>query len=162
MGGNGISRASTQTFNTLTLTANSSIDFANLGGQSTLFFGKIAGLSSYTLSIFNYNGTNLWGTTSTTGGIGQYTMFFALAGPGASSLSATELNNIRFYSGSDANSAFLGEGSFSNNTTNGFNQIIPVPEPAVALSALPLLSWMLLSFRTQLSVAVRGLFSRLP
>jgi hypothetical protein len=155
MGGNGTKRASTQTFNTLTLSANSSIDFANLTGQSALYFSKISGLSTYTLSVFNYNGTNLWGTTSTTGGAGQYTTLYAQAGSGASGFTAGELNNIKFYSGSDASSTFLGQGSFSSNTSNGFNQIVPVPEPGVVLAGLLLLGWLIYSFRPQLARAAR-------
>jgi hypothetical protein len=155
MGGNGSTRASTQTFNTLTLSANSSIDFANLTGQSALYFSKIAGLSSYSLSIFNYNGTNLWGTSSTTGGEGQYTKLYALTGSGTSGFTAAELNNIKFYSGSDASSTFLGQGSFSNITSDGFNQIVPVPEPGVLLAGLLLLGWMIVSFRSHLVGAVR-------
>ncbi len=155
MGANGTKRASTQTFDTLTLSANSSIDFANLTGQSALYFSKISGLSTYTLSVFNYNGTNLWGTTSTTGGVGQYTTLYAQAGSGASGFTAGELNNIKFYSGSDASSTFLGQGSFSSNTSNGFNQIVPVPEPGVVLAGLLLLGWLIYSFRPQLARAVR-------
>jgi hypothetical protein len=155
MGGNGSTRAPSQTFNTMTLSANSSIDFANLSGQSALYFSKIDGLSNYTLSIFNYNGTNLWGTTSTTGGEGQYTKLYAKAGAGTSGFTAGELNNIRFYSGSDTSSTFLGEGSFSNITSNGFNQIVPVPEPGVVLAGLLLLGWMIYSFRSHLVRAVR-------
>jgi autotransporter-associated beta strand protein/T5SS/PEP-CTERM-associated repeat protein len=155
MGGNGSTRASTQTFNTLTLSANSSIDFANLSGQSALYFSKISGLSTYTLSVFNYNGTNLWGTTSTTGGAGQYTTLYAQAGSGASGFTAGELNNIKFYSGSDSSSTFLGQGSFSSNTSNGFNQIVPVPEPGVVLAGLFLLGWLIYSFRPQLARAAR-------
>ena len=154
MGGNGTKRASTQTFNTLTLSDNSSIDFANLSGQSALYFSKLSGLSTYTLSVFNYNGTNLWGTTSTTGGAGQYTTLYAQAGAGSSGFTDAELNNIKFYSGSDANSTFLGQGSFSSNTSGGFNQIVPVPEPGVVLAGLFLLGWMIFSFRPQLVRAV--------
>jgi hypothetical protein len=156
MGANGTNRASTQTFNTLTLSANSSIDFANLSGQSALYFSKISGLSTYTLSVFNYNGTNLWGTTSTTGGEGQYTSLYAKAGAGLSGFTASELSNIMFYSGSDASSTFLGAGSFSSNTSDGFNQIVPVPEPGVVLAGLLLLGWMIYSFRTGLGRAARA------
>ena len=152
MGGNGSTRASTQTFNSLTLSANSSIDFANLSGQSALYFSKIGGLSSYTLSIFNYNGS-----TSTTGGEGQYTSLYAKAGAGVSGFTAPELSNIKFYGGSDTSSTFLGEGSFSSNTSDGFNQIVPVPEPGVVLAGLLLLGWMIFSFRTQVGRAARAL-----
>jgi autotransporter-associated beta strand protein/T5SS/PEP-CTERM-associated repeat protein len=149
MGANGTNRASTQTFNTLTLSANSSIDFANLTGQSALYFSKIGGLSTYTLSIFNYNGSS-----STTGGEGQYTSLYAKAGAGTG-FTDTELGNIKFYSGSDASSTFLGGGSFSNNTSDGFNQIVPVPEPGVVLAGLLLLGWMIVSFRSHVVRAVR-------
>jgi len=157
MGGNGTTRASTQTFNTLTLSANSSIDFANLSGQSALYFSKIGGLSNYTLSIFNYNGTNLRGTTSTTGGVGQYTTLYAKAGAGLSGFTDPELNNIKFYSGSDTNSLFLGSGSFSSNISNGFNQIVPVPEPGVVLAGLLLLGWMIYTARPRLVKEARTL-----
>jgi autotransporter-associated beta strand protein len=157
MGGNGTTRASTQTFNTLTLSANSSIDFANLSGQSALYFSKIGGLSNYTLSIFNYNGTNLRGTTSTTGGVGQYTTLYAKAGAGLSGFTDPELNNIKFYSGSNTNSLFLGSGSFSSNISNGFNQIVPVPEPGVVLAGLLLLGWMIYTARPRLVKEARTL-----
>jgi hypothetical protein len=60
------------------------------------------------------------------------------------------LNNIKFYSGSDTNSLFLGSGSFSSNISNGFNQIVPVPEPGVVLAGLLLLGWMIYTARPRL------------
>ena len=128
--GAGATRAPAQSFNTLTLTANSVIDFANLSGTSSLTFDSISGLSSYTLSIYDWNGTTQYGTTSTTGGVGQTTKLIDL-----SSLSASQLANISFYSGYDT--GFLGTGIFSGN------QIIPVPEPSLLLSALFLLGWLI-------------------
>ncbi|NDC38772.1 MAG: hypothetical protein EBZ48_12090 [Proteobacteria bacterium] len=73
MGGAGVggNRAGGQTFASLTLTANSSIDFTTLSGTSSLYFSTIGGLSTYTLSIFNWNGTNLYGQSSATGGAGS-------------------------------------------------------------------------------------------
>ena len=153
MGGNGSTRASTQTFNTLTLSANSSIDFANLTGQSALYFRKISGLSTYTLSIFNYNGVT---SPTGTGGLDQYTSLYAKAGAGLSGFTAGELSNIKFYSGSDSSSTFLGDGSFSSITFNGFNQIVPVPEPGVLLAELLLLGWMIYSFRPQFARVAHG------
>lgn len=135
MGGNGSTRAAAQTFATLTLTANSVIDFANLSGTSSLTFGSISGLSSNTLSIWNWNGTSVSGTTSTTGGIGAYTHLFDSAG----GLSSGDLANISFYSGSG--SGFLGTGAFSGA------EIIPVPEPSAIIASLLLLSWLLFSNR---------------
>jgi hypothetical protein len=137
MGGAGISnhRAASQSFASLTLTANSSIDFAALSGTSSLYFGNISGLSTYTLSIFNWNGNNLYGQSSATGGVDQFTKLYASSDGSFSSA----LGNIRFYSGSTTSSIFLGDGSFSGPSSGGFTQIVPVPEPAVIISAMMLL-----------------------
>jgi autotransporter-associated beta strand protein len=143
MGGNGSTRAGSQTLSTLTLTANSVIDFANLSGTSSLTFGSIGGLSSNsTLSIYNWNGTTVWGTPSQTGGAGQYTQLYDL-----SSLSTTELSYISFYSGSGT--GFLGTGTFSGN------EIVPVPEPAVVIAAMMLIGWLAASHRTTLLALLR-------
>jgi autotransporter-associated beta strand protein len=143
MGGNGSTRAGSQTFSTLTLTANSVIDFANLSGTSSLTFGSIGGLSSNsTLSIYNWNGTTVWGTLSQTGGAGQYTHLYDL-----SSLSTTELSYISFYSGSGT--GFLGTGTFSGN------EIVPVPEPAVVIAAMMLIGWLAASHRATLLALLR-------
>jgi autotransporter-associated beta strand protein len=142
--GTGGSRASSQTFNSLTLTANSSIDYANLTGLSSLYFSNISGLSTYTLSIFNYNGSNLSGGSSTTGGEGQFTKLYAATG-GAF---GANLGNILFFAGSDASSSFLGGGTFSGPSEGGFTQIVPVPEPSVVIAALMLLAWLLYTNRS--------------
>ncbi len=125
MRGNEVTRASSQTFNTLTLTADSVIDFSALSGTSTLTFSNIVGLNNYTLSIWNWNGTTLWGETSTTGGEGQYTRLYDILGSG---LSSNELSNISFYSGSG--SGFLGSGAYSLD-----GEIIPIAEPSVRYMA---------------------------
>jgi hypothetical protein len=142
--GTGGSRASSQTFNSLTLTANSSIDFANLTGLSSLYFSNISALSTHTLSIFNYNGSNLWGGSSSTGGEGQYTKLYAATG-GAF---GANLGNILFFAGSDTSSSFLGQGAFNGGSTDGFTQIVPVPEPSVVIAALMLLAWLLYANRS--------------
>jgi len=134
-------RAPAQKFASLTLTANSVIDFANLSGTSSLTFGSIGGLSSnHTLSIYNWNGTTIWGTTSETGGAGQYTHLYDL-----SSLSSTELSYISFYSGTGT--GFLGTGTFSGN------EIVPVPEPGVIVTALLLLGGLLFSQRRRFTLS---------
>jgi len=133
MGGNGSTRASAQTFDTLTLTANSVIDFAALTGTSSLTFSSIAGLGSYTLSIWNW-------TADTT-------RLYDSSGNG---LSSGNLANISFYSG--AGSGFLGTGSFSSFN----NEIVPVPEPGVVISALLLLGWLLYSFRMPILARIRA------
>ena len=130
------SRTAVQTFASLTLTGNGTIDFAALTGSSSLTFGSIVGLGTYKLTIFDWNGTNQWGTTSTTGGVGQYTFLYDLSG-----LNASELANISFYSGNTTSSGFLGTAAFSGN------QIVPVPEPGVIIAAMMLLGCLLWSFR---------------
>ena len=140
MGGAGIGnhRAASQTFASLTLTANSSIDFAALSGTSSFYFSNISGLSTYTLSIFNWNGTNLYGQSSATGGANQYTRLYA----STDGSFASALGNIRFYSGSTTSSTFMGEGSFSSPSSGGFTQIVPVPEPSVVIAAVMLLGFL--------------------
>ena len=143
MGGAGVgaNRAGGQTFVLLTLTANSSIDFAALPGTSSLYFSNISGLSTYTLSIFNWNGTNLYGQSYATGGANHFTRLYA-ATDGSF---ASDLGNIRFYSGSTTSSTFMGEGSFSGPSSGGFTQIVPVPEPSVVIAAFLLLAFLILS-----------------
>ena len=137
MGGNGSTRAGTQTFSTLTLTGNSVIDFANLTGTSSITFSSIVGLGTYTLSINNWSGINQYGQTSS----GDATFLYDLT-----SLSSAELNNIRFF-GTDG--SFLGQGAFSGN------QIVPVPEPGVIVSAFMLLGLILWSNRGSLAALAR-------
>ena len=124
--GGSTNRASAQSFASLTLTANSVIDFANLSGTSSVTFGSIAGLSSNTLSIYNWNGTASWYPTSTTGGVSQYTHLYDLG-----SLNSDQLANISFYSGSGT--GFLGIGQFSGT------EIVTVPEPSSVIAGLLLL-----------------------
>ena len=130
-------RTASQTFSSLTLTGNSTIDFASLSGTSSLTFSSIT-MNGKSLNVFDWNGTNLWGTTSTTGGVGQYTHLIDLAGSGDAGLN---LANISFYSGNSTSSGFLGNGQFAGN------EIVPVPEPSVLIAAALLLGWLLFSQR---------------
>jgi hypothetical protein len=144
MAGAGAStRTASQTFSTLTLTGNSVIDFANLGGNSSLTFSSIV-MNGYTLSIYNWSGTNQWGTLSPTQE-GTHTRFYDLRQSG----DQVNLANISFYSG--VGTGFLGTGSFSGT------EIVPVPEPSVVISALLLLGFLLYSnrhlLRTRLSAS---------
>lgn len=118
------SRAPAQTFASLTLTANSVIDFGALPGTSSLTFGSISGLSTHSLNVYNWNGTTLWGTTSATGGTAQYTH---LLDSSSGLLSTAELSSISFYSG--LGTGFLGTGGIVGN------EIIPVPEPSVLITS---------------------------
>jgi autotransporter-associated beta strand protein len=142
MGGNGSTRAVAQTFSSLTLTGNSVIDFANLTGNSSLTFGTIA-LNNNSLSIYNWSGTNQYGTQSSTQ-VGTFTHLYDL---NSGSLSSADLNNISFYSGG-LGSTFLGNAAFSGN------EIVPVPEPGVIVAAALLLGWLLFSNRRLLMAVV--------
>lgn len=120
--GSGTSRATAQTFKSLTLTANSTIDFSTLTGSSSLTFGNIDN-GNYTLFVYNY----VSGTTS---------LYDNNTGTGLN------LSKIEFYSGGSG-STLLGTGSFSG----GLNEIVPVPEPGVIIAAMLLLGWMLFANR---------------
>ena len=142
MGGkDATSRTASQTFGTLTLTGNSTInyiDFANLSGDSTLTFASIL-MNGNTLDILNWSGTNLSGEQSVTQA-GFFTHLFD-----QSSLSASDLANINFYAGNSISSQFLG-----NGFQNGFGEIVPVPEPGVIVAAALLVGWMLFANRGML------------
>jgi LPXTG-motif cell wall-anchored protein len=125
MGGNGSTRASEQTFNTLTLTANSVIDFANLTGNSSLTFSSIVGLSAN-------NSLSIWNWSSAEGSATR--LNYASDG-----LSAGDLANISFYSGSGT--GLLATGGFSGT------EIVPVPEPSVVITGLLLLGSLAYGFR---------------
>ena len=87
------------------------IDFAALTGTSSLNFSSIGGLSANSLSIWNWSSAE-----------GNATHLYDTAG----GLSAWELANISFYSGSGT--GFLGIGQFSGT------EIVPVPEPRVVIA----------------------------
>lgn len=125
-------RAPVQEFASLTLTADSVIDFGALAGTSTLTFGSIAGLGTYSLSVHNWNGATLWGATSATGGAFQYTSLQDLT---ATKLSLGNLANISFYSG--VGTGFLGTGGIVGN------EIVPIPEPCVVIASIMLLAFLL-------------------
>ena len=129
--GAGSSRTS-QTLTSLTLTGNSSIDFSSLPGSSSFTVGSLT-MNGYTLNIFDYSSGN--------------THLFDSAGPSDPGLT---LANIDFYGGNSITSSFLGIGGFT-----GGNEIVPVPEPGVILSALLLLGWLLFSNRTTLMLLLK-------
>lgn len=119
---------SSQTFASVTLTGNSSIDFGALGGTSSLSLGSLQ-LNNHGLNVLNWNGTNLWGTTSSTGGTDAFTKLFT-----TSTLTQSDLSRINFYSGGSTSSGFMGSASLSGN------ELVPVPEPsAIVAAALMLL-----------------------
>lgn len=125
LGGNGSSRASSQTFGTLTLTGNSTIDFANLTGTSSLTFGSIE-LNSFTLTVLNWSGITPVGLVSA----GAPTQLVNTSG----SLASGSLSQINFFGTSGQ---FLGIGEFSGS------EIVPVPEPSVVLAAILLMGFFI-------------------
>ena len=141
MGGSGGgTRTASQNFGTLTLTANSVIDFANLGGNSKLTFNGI-NMGTYTLTIYNWSGTNQWGTQSQTQ-LGTTTQLFDTGGFTGS------LSNISFWSGG-VGSTFLGNGVFNGQ------EIVPVPEPSVVISGVLLLGFLIFANRGTLIALAR-------
>jgi autotransporter-associated beta strand protein len=135
MGANGSTRAGSQSFNSLTLTGNSVIDFANLAGNSTLSFSQFV-MDGNSLRIYNWSGAQ-----SETQ-IGTQTRLLS-----ASGLSQSDLNNISFFSGSGT--GFIGNGFWSGG------EIVPVPEPTVVIAALMLLAWLLVANRGTLLAFLR-------
>jgi fibronectin-binding autotransporter adhesin len=132
---------SSQTFASLTLTGNSSIDFGALSGTSSLTFGSLV-MNNYALNVFNWTGKPLWGPDSSgAGGANAFTSLFV-----NSTISSTDLSKINFYSGSSIDTNFLGAGS---QQAGGL--IVPVPEPGVVLSALMLVGWLIFSQRSLLA-----------
>jgi len=136
MGGlTGTTRTASQTFASLTLTGNSTIDFSSLTGTSSLTFGTIT-MSGNTLDIFNYDQN------------GSTTHLYDSAGP---SDLGVNLANINFFS--DNGSSFLGTGQFNGN------EIIAVPEPGVIVSALLLLGCLLFPQRGRLARMIARRFT---
>jgi len=100
-------------------------------------------MNANTLDVFDWNGTNQWGTTSTTGGAPTY-LYDSTIGD-----SGLNLANIRFYAGSSEDSQFLGSG-FQINSGIYAGEIVPVPEPGVIIAAMMLLGWLLFANRGML------------
>jgi fibronectin-binding autotransporter adhesin len=110
----------------LTLSQNSIIDLGTGGVE--VHFASIANLNSYILHIFNWEGDTVW-SGSPGGGKDQFYV--------DSSLSSSQLDNIRFYSGT-TQSSFISTGF--QIVGGSFNQeIIAVPEPETYATAILLL-----------------------
>ena len=125
-------RASSQSFTSLTLSGNTVINFSALAGLSTLQLSALT-MNGNSLTVLNWEGTTYYG--SVVGTPANDTHLMDLTG-----LSQANLNNISFYSGGTTSSGFLGTAIFS--LTNA-NEIIPVPEPSVVISGLFLLGWLI-------------------
>ena len=114
-----------QTFGTLTLTANSTIDFTTISGNTLLTFYSLININNYILSIINYNPNN-------TSEVLKFTTV-----PNSSNL-----KNIKFYNGTN----YLGTGQAFGN------QICPLPEPSTVIVAILLcvllLGWFVIKYRS--------------
>lgn len=114
----------TNSFGALTLSADSVIDLGQLAGARALYFAASELIAwTGTLSIWNWNGTNFYGTSY---GAGNRQVFF---GSNATSLTASQLNQISFYS--DSGTSFIG-----NAFLRPDGEIAVVPEPATLATAL--------------------------
>jgi autotransporter-associated beta strand protein len=119
----------------LTLSANSTIDFAGFAGVLR-FSGIGSWAANTTLAIWNWSGTTDWGTQ-----VNNYQTPSRLVFADSSML-ASNLNNISFYS--DNGNSFVGHGFESAFSQSGFNgtEIIAVPEPEAYLTIVILLVGM--------------------
>jgi len=119
---------STNTVGALTLSADSIIDLG--AGSVVMTFTDIVGLANYSLKIYNWQGTTLWG-----GGDRNNTDQIYVT----DSLAANELARISFYSGGLNSNSFLGNGYQLSGSGFYNHQIIPVPEPETYATAAILL-----------------------
>jgi autotransporter-associated beta strand protein len=116
------------TAGSLTLNQNSIIDLGTDPAGVVLRFSEIVNLATYSLSIYNWTGTTLWGGTDRN----NTDQFYVTADI------TSNLGQISFYSGID-NSSFLGTGYQLSGSGFYNNQVIPVPEPETYATALLLL-----------------------
>jgi autotransporter-associated beta strand protein len=106
------------TAGSLTLNQDSIIDLGTDPAGVVLRFSEIVNLATYSLSIYNWTGTTLWGGTDRN----NTDQFYVTADI------TSNLGQISFYSGID-NSSFLGTGYQLSGSGFYNNQVIPVPEP---------------------------------
>jgi fibronectin-binding autotransporter adhesin len=126
LSGSGIS----ETIGAMTLTANSVIDLYALSGVSTLKFGDSSSkvwTAGATLQIWNWDGTNQYGTSY---GSGNRRIYFGSNGNG---LTASQLSQISFYS--DNGTSFIGSGFIDSTSMVG-----AVPEPETIVVAILILA----------------------
>ena len=126
LSGSGIS----ETIGAMTLTANSVIDLYALSGVSTLKFGDSSSkvwTAGATLQIWNWDGTNQYGTSY---GSGTRRIYFGSNGNG---LTTSQLSQISFYS--DNGTSFIGSGFIDSTSMVG-----AVPEPETIVVAILILA----------------------
>jgi fibronectin-binding autotransporter adhesin len=118
----------------LTLSANSTIDFAGFSG--ILRFSSIASWAvNATLAIWNWSGTTAFGGDEINNYQNPSRLVFA-----DNSLVTSNLNNIRFYS--DDGNSFIGQGFEQPFSQSGFSgtEIVAVPEAESYIAAAILLA----------------------
>ena len=129
----------TETVGTLTLAANSVIDFGTAATGNTLKFTGVSSLGGFTLQVWNYTpGVDhlFFGTSSTGSGLAGTVSIPTNFGYG----NAPGSYNIRFFSDNGSTPFFGGTaegGAFlpTQLAVNGQGEIVPVPEPTAVLSA---------------------------
>jgi autotransporter-associated beta strand protein len=129
-GGTGSAGTVSQAFGSLTMTADSTIDFIGLAGSSFTVNGAF-NLSNGILSIHNWKDGNQ--------------LILSL---GSSSFNG-DLANIQFFSGTTQDTLLNGAGFIGN-------EIVPVPEPGVVITGLLMVAWMLFAGRRRIA----GLLTR--
>jgi hypothetical protein len=131
---------------TLTLNADSIIDLG-IGNSVVASFADIV-MGIYSLSIYNWSGTTLWGGTNRNNADQIYV---------AANMSDSDLSRLSFYS--DYGNSFLGNGYQLKGSGFYNNQVIPVPEPETwATGALLLMAsgiWLWKSRKQKISVALK-------
>ena len=130
-GGTGASNTVvSQTFGSLTLTANSVIDFSGLAGSSFTVTGAVA-LNGNSLKVYDWKQGD--------------SLVFALGSAGVN-IQESDLANVQFFSD-------LGQTAITsaNITDLNGNAIVPVPEPGVVVSALLLVGMMLVASRRRIA-----------
>jgi autotransporter-associated beta strand protein len=126
-----------ETVGALTLSANSTIDFAGFVG--TLRFSGIGSWATgANLAIWNWSGTTQYGTQ-----INNYATPSNLVFSNNSTLTSN-LANISFYS--DSGNSFVGSGFELSGFSGGGSQIIAVPETETYFYALALLAGIVIQY----------------
>jgi hypothetical protein len=126
-----VSGTSNETVGALTLSANSTIDFAGFSG--TLRFSVVDSWApSANLAIWNWSGTTHWGTQ-----VNNYQNPSNLVFTTVNSTLTSNLANISFYS--DNGNSFVGSGFEVSGFSGGGSEIIAVPEPEAYFTGILLI-----------------------
>ena len=120
-----------ETVGALTLSANSTLDFAGFVG-TLRFSGVSSWAPSANLAIWNWSGTTYWGTQ-----VNNYQNPSRLVFDTSNAALTNNLANISFYS--DNGNSFVGNGLVDSSFTGGGNLIIAVPEPETYLTGVLLI-----------------------